>query len=133
MLISTKSKVIKYLSHCCYGSQHDFSLLKKEFPPELPWFEKYNIKVDLGYLGISKDFKCKSVSIPNKKSKNTVLTDEQKTQNKQFAKERIFIEHSISGLKRFRILSDRLRLHDIDFYDKILGVCAGLWNFYLAN
>ncbi len=56
-----------------------------------------------------------------------------KNQNKQFASERIFIEHSISGLKRFRILSDRLRLHDIDLYDDILGVCAGLWNFYLAN
>jgi hypothetical protein len=24
-------------------------------------------------------------------------------------------------------------LHRIDFYDDILGVCAGLWNFYLAN
>ena len=133
MLISTKSKVIKYLSHCCYGRQHDFSLLKKEFPSELPWFEKFNIRVDLGYLGIVKDFKCKSVSIPYKKSKNNPLTDEQKLQNKQFAKERIFIEHSISGLKRFRILSDKLRIHHVDFYDEILGVCAGLWNFYLAN
>lgn len=133
MLISTKKKVIKYLSHCCNGSKHDFSLLKKEFPPELPWFENFNIKVDLGYLGIVKEYKCKSISIPYKKSKNNPLTDEQKLINKQFASERIFIEHSISGLKRFRILSDRLRIHDIDFYDKILGVCAGLWNFYLAN
>lgn len=56
MLISTKQKVIKYLSHCCYGKQHDFSLLKNEFPPELPWFEKFNIKVDLGYLGIVKEY-----------------------------------------------------------------------------
>lgn len=133
MLISTKQKVIKYLSHCCYGKQHDFSLLKNEFPPELPWFEKFNIKVDLGYLGIVKEYKCKNISIPYKKSKNNPLTDEQKLVNKQFASERIFIEHSISGLKRFRILSDRLRIHNIDFYDEILGACAGLWNFYLAN
>lgn len=133
MLISTKTKVIKYLSHCCYGKEHDFSLLKKEFPPNQPWFKNFNVKVDLGYLGIVKEYECQTISIPYKKSKNKPLTDEQKLENKKFASERIFIEHSISGLKRFRILSDRLRIHDIDLYDDILGVCAGLWNFYLAN
>ncbi|WP_420825165.1 transposase family protein [Thiospirillum jenense] len=67
------------------------------------------------------------------KSKNKLLTSEQKTTNKQLASERIFVEHSIAGLKRFRILSNRLRIHNFDLYDKILGVCAGLWNFNLAN
>jgi hypothetical protein len=43
------------------------------------------------------------------------------------------VEHSIGGMKRYRILSDRLRNHLIDFYDDVLEVCAGLWNFYLAN
>jgi hypothetical protein len=133
MLISTKSKVIKYISHCYKGKHHDFSLLKKEFPPNQPWFKNFNVKVDLGYVGIVKEYECKNVSIPYKKSKNNPLTDDQKFINKQFASERIFIEHSISGLKRFRILSDRLRIHDIDLYDDILGVCAGLWNFYLTK
>jgi hypothetical protein len=126
MLISTKERVIKYLSHCCFGRKHDFSLLKKEFPPKLLWFENFNVKVDLGYLGIVKKYKCKNISIPYKKSKHNPLTDEQKLINKQFASERIFIEHSISGLKRFRILSDRLRLHNIDLYDKILSVCGAV-------
>ena len=49
------------------------------------------------------------------------------------ASERINVEHSIGGIKRYRILSDRLRIHLIDLYDDILSVCAGLWNFYLAN
>ena len=108
-------------------------MLKKEFPPNQPWFKNFNVKVDLGYLGIVKEYECQNISIPYKKSKNEPLTDEQKSVNKKFASERIFIENSISGLKRFRILSDRLRIHDIDLYDNILGVCAGLWNFYLAN
>ena len=30
------------------------------------------------------------------------------------ASERIFVENSIAGLKRYRVLSDRLRNHDID-------------------
>jgi len=29
-------------------------------------------------------------------------------------------------------LSDRLRMHDLDEYNEILGICAGLWNFYLT-
>jgi hypothetical protein len=61
------------------------------------------------------------------------LADGRKLTNNQFASERIFIGHSIAGLKRFRILSDRLRIHDIDLYDDIFWVCAGLWNFYLAK
>ena len=46
MLISTKSKVIKYLSHCCYGKKHDFSLLKKEFPKiMIGYFNPSRIKI----------------------------------------------------------------------------------------
>ena len=133
MLIVTKNKVIRYLSHPYGGRRHDFHLLKQDFPPELPWFEHCAIRVDSGYTGIVNSYLCKSVAIPHKKSKNKPLTSEQKKTNKQLASERIFVEHSIAGLKRFRILSDRLRIHTFDLYDKILGVCAGLWNFYLAN
>ena len=133
MLISTQTKVINYLSPCYYGKHHDFSLLKQEFPPELPWFKDFTIQVDLGYLGIAKEYQYKHIFIPYKKSKKNPLTQEQKLFNKKIASERVCVEHAISGLKRFRILSDRLRIHAIDFYDEILGVCAGLWNFYLAN
>jgi DDE superfamily endonuclease len=70
---------------------------------------------------------------PHKKSQKKLLTNEQKLENKTFASERIKVEQSISGLKRYRILSERLRTQSLDFYDKILGVCAGLWNFYFAS
>jgi hypothetical protein len=43
------------------------------------------------------------------------------------------VEHSIGGLKRYRILYDRLRLQDYGMCDTVVEVCAGLWNFYLAN
>ena len=49
------------------------------------------------------------------------------------AAERIGVEHSLAGLKRYRVLSDRLRLHSLDLYDQILGVGAGWWNFYLSD
>gem|GEM_PF-2980693 len=55
-----------------------------------------------------------------------------KAENKSISSERIKVEHSIGGMKRYRILSERLRIHDFDLYDNILNVCAELWNFYLA-
>jgi len=133
MIISTKSKFISYISYCREGSLHDYRLLKENFPTQVDWFKKFSLRVDLAYLGISKDYSCKSVYVAHKKTKTKPLTQTQKSENKLMASERIYIEHSIGGMKRYRMLSDRLRIHLIDLYDDMLGVCAGLWNFYLTN
>lgn len=133
MIITTFLKTIPYISYCCEGKRHDFSLLKDEFKVDKPWFNDFTIHLDLAYIGFLDKYPCKNLFIPHKKPKNKPLTENQKAENKQLASKRVIVEHSFAGLKRFRILSDRLRLHRIDFYDDILGVCAGLWNFYLAN
>jgi hypothetical protein len=108
-------------------------MLKSEFPPSLDWFKNFSIRVDLGYLGFGKDYAYKQVFLPNKARKNTPLTPQQKQSNQELASKRIAIEHTIGGLKRYRILSDRLRVHDIEGHDSTLEVCAGLWNFYISN
>lgn len=131
MIISSENKRIGYISRCRIGKLHDYRFLKEEFPPDKNWFEPFNIKVDLGYLGIAKDYICQSISIPHKKKKKMALTEQQKAENKLMASERISVEHSLAGLKRYHLLSARLRLHTLDLYDQILGVCAGVWNFYL--
>ena len=113
------------------GKLHDYRFLKAEFPPDKGWFEPFNIKVDLGYLGIAKDYICQPISIPHKKKKKIELAEQQKDENKSMASQRIRVEHNLAGLKRYRLLSDRLRLHTLNLYDQILGVCAGVWNFYL--
>ncbi len=133
MIISTKDKRIRYLSAVFVGKAHDYGILKAEFPPEQDWFENLEVRLDLGYLGFEKDYKCKKLYIPHKKPKKAELTEEQKAENKAGSRERIIVEHSIGGLKRYRILSERLRGHDFELYDDILNVCAGLWNFYLEH
>ena len=106
-------------------------MLKNYFPTDKEWFEKFEVRVDLGFLGFAKDYVCRRLFIPIKKPKGKELTCEQREVNKQQAKERVTVEHSIGGLKRYRILEDRLRLHDLNLYDDVLEVCAGLWNFSL--
>lgn len=107
-------------------------MFKEEFPPGQSWFTNLNVRVDLGFVGFDKDYECKKLYLPHKKPKKQELTAEQKAENKVLASERIVVEHSIAGLKRYRILSDRLRMHDFDLYNQVLGICAGLWNFRLS-
>lgn len=133
MLICNKNKYILFLSKCYVGKIHDYAILKNEFTPDKNWFKNYKLRVDLGYLGIEKDYKCGCVTIPKKNSKKYKLSEEDKISNKQKAKDRITVEHSICGLKRYKILENRLRIHDFYLYDIILETSAALWNFYIKN
>ena len=119
------------MSRAVAGKIHDFSLMKANFPPSLDYFSEISATVDLGFQGIESQYNFYSIKIPHKKRKSVSLSASQKEENKTVGSERIWVEHSIGGLKRYRALSDRLRIHRTDFYDQILGVCAGLWNFHL--
>lgn len=134
LVLANKNKRIKFLSEAYCGSAHDYAILKNELPPEHRiWFDKHDLHVDLGFLGICKDYSAQLISIPFKNSKNKPLTEDQKMINKQRSSVRVTVEHSIGGLKRFRFLSDRLRCRDIRLYNLAGGVCAGLWNFCLTD
>lgn len=123
------------------GSVHDYTILKSEFDPDdFTGFDQQGIYLDLGFLGIKKDYQGSEIFIPykRKKRKSTKdpiieLTQEQKEYNKSVSKIRIRVEHSIGGLKRYRFLSDKLRCRDARFYSTVMGVAAGLWNFQLKH
>lgn len=133
MIISTFDKYIHYVSECYVGKTHDFSLLKTEFCPDLNWFEGYQVRVDLGYQGFKKDYPNATLYIPNKKPRGGQLTEEQVLENKKLASQRITVEHSIAGIKRYDILSTTCRIHDFNIYNQMLGSCAGLWNFFITR
>lgn len=133
MIISTLDRYIHYTSECYVGKTHDFSLLKSEFNPDLDWFKGYQIRVDLGYQGFKKDYPNATLFLPNKKPKGGQLTEEQIAENKKLASQRIKVEHSIGGIKRYDVLSGTCRIHDINTYNQVLGSCAGLWNFFITR
>ena len=133
MVIATTQRLIKYVSHCYPGRHHDYGILKQEFSKEKGWFKRHKIHVDLGYVGIGKDYQCNDIRIAHKKPRNGELTESQKEENRIRGSQRIAVENSLAGVKRYRILSDRFRSHALDLYHFIFIVCVGLWNFYLAN
>ena len=133
MLLTNPEKRILFLSHAYHGSCHDYRILKEEFDSDQGvWFDEHHLYVDLGFLGIQKDYDPK-IFIPHKRKRKEELTQQQKSKNKEISKIRIKVEHSIGGLKRFRILSDRLRMRSVIRYNQITGICAGIWNFQLSN
>jgi len=88
--------------------------------------------MDLGFYGFQNLYKCRKLKMPHKKPIKKELTKEQKSENTELSSERVIVEHSIGGLKRYRILSDRLRMKNYELYDSILEICAGLWNFTIS-
>ena len=139
LLISGSKKRIAYISSLHPGSHHDFTILQDCFSVEQEdWFKSFVVWVDLGFQGFKDKYKCRRLFIPVKKKRvakgeSNELSDEQKQSNKAQAQQRVAVEHSIGGLKRFRILSNRLRLKSTTLTDTVIGLCAGLYNFTLNS
>ncbi len=127
-----------FLGQTFPGKTHDYTMLKTEFPSEKAWFADTEVLLDLGYQGIQTDYQGLSIRIPHKKPRKSKkkpdphLSPEQKQDNRALAKLRVFIEHAIGGMKRFRILTTPYRNHRDNFEDDVLVVSAGLWNLWLT-
>ena len=133
LIISTMDTYVHYISKIYSGKQHDFSIIKQEFNPEEDWFSEFEVRLDLGYLGFDKEYPKSIPYLPSKNYKKKPLTEQQKETNRQLASQRIKVEHSIAGIKRYEMVSAQSRLKDENLYDKIVAVTAGLWNFYITR
>jgi hypothetical protein len=84
--------------------------------------------IDLGYLGVEKDFPEQLSALPYKKNINRQeLSQEEKEYNKIHSKKRIIVEHTISRLKKYRIMSEIFR-NKLRKYNRISDIVAGLVN-----
>ena len=118
------------LSNTVGGSNHDYKLLKQSgFADNLP--PKVEAIVDLGFQGIEKDYPSLKVSIPDKKPKGGELTIVQSPINRRVSSIRVVVEHSISGVKRLRAVSDIYRNRKPGTDDRLILVSCGIWNFHL--
>ena len=64
LIISNKKKYIFYISKTYQGKEHDYSLLKQEFPSEITWFKEFNVHLDLGFKGFEDLYPCQNLFIP---------------------------------------------------------------------
>lgn len=137
-VIITYSSKIVFLGDTNPGKIHDYKLLKDELPPNENWFKDVTVFVDLGYLGIAKDYSNNTtINIPHKKPRksknnpNPQLTDQQKEENKKLSRDRVKVEHVIGSMKRFYCLVHRCRNHLKEFKDYFIAIAAGIHNLKL--
>ena len=119
---------VLFLSQTYEGKIHDKAICDEDnyfFP------KNTTLRVDLGYLGYKPD--NVTIVIPVKKQKKIELSQEIKDQNKLKSKERVVAEHGNSGIKRLRLLTDRLRLKLIEYQDSLMVVGCALHNLRVRS
>jgi hypothetical protein len=114
-MINNEKIILYKTKHKQVGRRHDYKIYK-ENRPETP--KDVESIVDLGFLGVEKDYPEQISSLPIKKKKgNQDLTIEEKEYNRIHSKKRIVIEHAICRLKKYRIMSEvfrnKLRKYDM--------------------
>ena len=125
LLINALCKII-FLSATEEGKKHD-KKVADEAQYTLP--QDSLLYQDTGFQG----FSVTGVVIvqPKKKPRGKELTNEDKENNQQISQVRIRIEHAIGGVKRYRIVKDKLRNWRKGFRDQVMETCCGLHNFRL--
>lgn len=70
---------------------------------------------------------------PKKKPKGGTLTDEEKADNRWISHIRVLVEHSIGGVKVYRIVHDVIRHWCPYIRDQVMVICCGLYNLRLRQ
>jgi len=123
VLSDKRTRKIKGLSPTVEGKRHDKQLADDQalrFPPGSKLWQ------DTGFQGYAPG--GVQTFQPTKKPKGRDLTPEQRRTNAAISKERIGVEHSLGGVKVFRIVHDLFRNMRQDFDDLVMETACGLHN-----
>jgi hypothetical protein len=124
VVVTLKSRKVKYLSQTYEGKKHDKKICDEEQPTFPPGSTLYQ---DTGFQGYAPP--GVKVIQPKKKPRGRELSATDKRRNRQISKVRIVAEHVISGIKRCRIVKDILRNTKDGFADLAMEIACGLHNF----
>ena len=118
---------IPFLSHTRFGKVHD----KRAADESGYTFPEGSIAYqDSGFQG----FAPIGVTIiqPKKKPRGGELTPAEKEENRRISSIRVFVEHVIGSVKRYRVVKEKIRLWKGNIRDKVMETCCGLHNFRIT-
>lgn len=128
LITDKRTRKVKGLSQTVAGKLHDKKLADAQaldFPPNSKLWK------DTGFQGYepanTQTFQ------PKKKPKGGQLTPQEKARNAAIARERIGVEHSIGGVKVFRIVQHVFRNLKHQFDDLVMETACGLHNLRLDH
>jgi hypothetical protein len=123
LAVCDEKGTILFIFDSYQGSTHDKSICGQiDFE-----FGEQNVIEDLGFLGVEKD--QPNVILPYKKPKNGEITSTQKDTNKAIGSVRVKIEHVFSGVKRLKIIKNKIRLKTYETRNQVFKIAVALHNF----
>ena len=128
LLVSQQQNRILYLSATVAGSIHDKALADEM---ELEFWPEQCLLLDLGFL--SYEPQGAQTLLPVKKPRHQQLSEADKAYNRLLASVRVKVEHVMAGVKRIRIVKDKIRLHSEQLRDKVMLIACGLHNLRIAH
>lgn len=117
LVITDQNGLILFSSQEYKGKTHD----KKMSEDVIMKIDECYLLADLGFQGITEDYP--SALLPFKKPKNKELTAEQKGINTLISQLRVKIEHAFAGVKRVKIMRNKIRLKT-DKVRQMVGMIA---------
>lgn len=117
---------IKGLSTTVDGRTHDKKLADEQ---TLSFPKNSKLWQDTGFQGYAPDGVI--VIQPKKKPRGRQLTYAEKDRNRRISRQRIYVEHSIGGIKVFSIVRDIFRHLKTGFVDLVMETACGLHNLRL--
>lgn len=122
LAIGNEKRFIYYLSPAYFGAKHDKSI----FDDLSLQMDNSNLFFDLGFQGVQNDYE--NAILPYKRTKKIKLNAMQKESNKAISTIRIKIEHAFSGVKRFRIIHEKIRIKFFQKREEIMKIAVGIHN-----
>jgi len=119
-ICNPKGKIL-FLSYSFTGSTHDKSIYD-ELGIDVG---KVPFLLDLGFMGVDENG---STIIPFKKPKGKKLGVVKKQLNKAMSSLRVKVEHTFAGLKRLRIIKDKIRINSYSKRQVLLKIAAAIHN-----
>jgi hypothetical protein len=131
LLVTNENKGIDVITPVYVGSTHDFSMFKEEalidvLPSGTP------IYLDTGFEGIQKLREDLNIRKPKKKPRNRKLNGGERLGNRLISRERVKVEHSIGGIKMFKIVSSTFRGISQSM-NRTFEIICGIWNLKISR
>jgi len=123
--LSDPNGYILFLSPSYTGSTHDKTIFDELelIIKEVPFF------LDLGFLGVNED---ENIILPFKKPKGKKLNPVQKQLNKAISSLRVKVEHAFGGMKRLKMIRNKIRIPCYQKRQSIVKVAAAIHNLRVA-
>ena len=127
-LLTEPDQYILYLSETYEGTVHDKKICDVE---EYHFPDDFLLRYDLGYIGYKPE--KVTVEVPHKNTKLNPLTKQQKWENKKISQKRVSVEQAISGVKRLKIVADKIRTSARAFRNDVMSIACAIHNLRVRS